>query len=101
MLQAITRNLENTTPPTAVPTQVHTKLVTGLNQLQDDLVDTASSAVATASQRITQYGILQPGSTDVSDGGARYRWELSLSPGLKTIKEAFTELAALGIATSW
>jgi hypothetical protein len=101
MLQAITTNLENTTPPIAVPKHVHTKLIAGLKQLQEDLVDTATSAVTTAGQRITQRGVFLPGSADVSDGGARYRWELSLSPGLKTIKEAFTELAALGIATSW
>ena len=101
VLQAITKNLENTTPPIAVPTHVHTKLITGMKQLQEDLVDTATSAVATASQRITQRGVFLPGTADVSDGGARYRWELSLSLGLKMSKEAFTELAALGIATSW
>ncbi len=100
-LQAITTNLENTTPPSAVPAQLHEALIGGMKQLQDDLVDTATSAVATAGQRIVQRGVFLPGSADVSDGGARYRWELSLSPGLKTIKEAFTDLAALDIATNW
>ena len=101
VLQAITKNLEKTTPPIAVPTHVHTKLVTGMKQLQEDLVETATSAVATASQRVSQRGVFLPGTADVSDGGARYRWELSLSQGLKMSKEAFIELAALGIATSW
>ncbi len=101
MLQAITTNLENTTPPIAVPTHLHTNLITGMKQLQEDLVDTATSAVTTSGQRITQRGVFLPGSADVSDGGARYRWELSLSTGLKMIKEALTEFAALGIPTSW
>ncbi len=100
-LQAITTKLENTTPPSAVPAQLHEALIGGMKQLQDDLVDTATSAVATAGQRIVRRGVFLPGSADVSDGGARYRWELSLSPGLKAIKEALTDLAALDIATNW
>ena len=100
-LQSITANLESTTPPVAVPARVHRQLVCGMKHLQVDLVDTAASAVSTAADRITQRGWLLPTSVDVSDGGARYRWELSMCEGLKMVKEALSELNALGVGTSW
>ena len=100
-LQAITDKLGSATPPAAVPARLHQQLVAGMTQLQEDLVDTASSAASTAEDHITQRGWLLPSSVDVSDGGTRYRWELSQSEGLKRVREALGELNTLGIGTSW
>jgi hypothetical protein len=100
-LQSITANLEKTTPPVAVAASVHAHLISGLQQLQEDLVDTAASAAITANTRVTQRGWLLPSSVDVSDGGSRYRWELSQSPGLKMVRETLSELYTLGVGTTW
>jgi hypothetical protein len=100
-LQSITANLEKTTPPVAVAASVHAQLIGGLKQLQEDLVDTAASAAITANTRVTQRGWLLPSSVDVSDGGSRYRWELSQSPGLKMVRETLSELYTLGVGTTW
>jgi hypothetical protein len=81
MLQSITANLENTTPPVAVPASAHAQLISGPKQLQEDLVDTAASAATTANTRIIECGWLFSSSVDVSDGGGCYRWELCSRPG--------------------
>jgi len=101
IIQAITEQLQDSTPPMAVPGRLNEQLTAGLNQLQEDLLDTARSAAQTAGNRATQRGWVLPRSVDVSDGGARYRWERSLSPGLKMVKEALAELNGLGVGTGW
>ncbi len=100
-LQAIAASLESATAPVAVPARVHEQLISGLKQLQDDLVETSASAVATTNNTMTQRGWLLPRSVDVSDGGTRYRYELSLSQGMKMVREALSELYNLGVGTGW
>jgi hypothetical protein len=100
-LQSITTSLENTTRPYTVPAGVHAQLISGLKQLQEDLVDTAASSGETANDHILGPGWLLPSSVDVSDGGTRYRWELSQSPGLKLVRETLSELYALRVGTTW
>jgi len=54
-----------------------------------------------AINRVSERGALIPKSVDVSDGCTRYRWELTQSEGLKNIRQALSDLYALGVATSW
>jgi hypothetical protein len=70
--------------------------VTGMKHLEEDLTETAEEAATTAGSRLYQRGLLTASMADVSDGGARYRWDLERSEGLRTVKQALAELRELG-----
>ena len=94
--EAATRRLEQAELPSAVPAALNQRLLAGLKQLEDDLTLTAEDAATTAGTRLYQRGLLSASMADVSDGGARYRWDLEQSEGLKAVEHALSELRALG-----
>ena len=94
--EAATRRLEQAELPSAVPAALNQRLLAGLKHLEDDLALTAEDAATTAGTRMYQRGLLSASMADVSDGGARYRWDLEQSEGLKAVEQALSELRALG-----
>jgi len=94
--EASTRRLEQAQLPSTVPAELNQRLVAGLKQLEEDLTETAEEAATTAGSRLYQRGLLTASMADVSDGGARYRWDLEQSEGLRTVKQALSDLRALG-----
>jgi len=97
--EAATKRLEQAQLPSAVPAELNQRLVAGLKQLEDDLILTAEDAATTAGSRLYQRGFLTPSMGDASDGGARYRWDLEQSDGLRAVKQALSELRALGFGS--
>jgi len=94
--EAATKRLEQAQLPSTVSADLNQRLVTGLRQLEEDLTQTAEEAATTAGSRLYQRGLLTASMADVSDGGARYRWDLEQSEGLRAVKQALGELKALG-----
>jgi len=97
--EAATRRLEQAELPSTVSTELNQRLVTGLKQLEEDLTETAEEAATTAGSRLYQRGLFNASMADVSDGGARYRWDLEQSKGLRDVKQALSELKALGFGS--
>jgi hypothetical protein len=94
-LQALTHQLEQTTPPDDAA-RAHGRLVSGLRTLQDDLMAVQEEATLAASAGdIYQTGVFF-NSIDVVEGGGRMRWELSNSHGLAEIRSALAELKSAG-----
>lgn len=93
--EAATKRLEQVELPGAVSADLNQRLIAGLKQLEEDLTRTAEEAATTAGSRLYQRGLLSPSMADVSDGGARYRWDLEQSEGLRAVKEALSDLKAL------
>jgi hypothetical protein len=94
--EAATKRLEQAQLPSTVPAELNHQLVTGMKHLEEDLTETAEEAATTAGSRLYQRGLLTASMADVSDGGARYRWDLERSEGLRTVKQALAELRELG-----
>jgi hypothetical protein len=94
--EAATKRLEQAQIPSTVSPDLNQRLVAGLKQLEEDLTLTAEEAATTAGSRLYQRGLITAGMADVSDGGGRYRWELEQSEGLRTVKQALSELRELG-----
>jgi len=94
--EAAVKRLEQAQLPSAVAAELNQRLVAGLKQLAEDLTATADEAAMTAASRLYQRGLITPSMADVSDGGARYRWDLEQSNGLKAVKQALADLKALG-----
>ena len=97
--EAATKRLEQAQLPSAVSAELNQQLVTGLKQLEEDLIRTSEDAATTAGSRLYQRGLLTPSMADVSDGGARYRWDLEQSEGLRAVKQALGELKSLGFGS--
>ena len=100
-LELATRALEERGCPVRELLDCHDRLVQGLKQLADDLVEAAADAGRSASDHLLERGALLPSPADVSDHGARYRWGLSNSTGVKTVGEALEELGRHGLGTTW
>jgi hypothetical protein len=100
-LQLASETLEKRGCPVRELLDCHERLVRGLEQLVDDLVEAAAEAGRSASDRLLERGALAPSMGDVSDHGARYRWALSNSAGLRTVREALEELGRHGLGTTW
>jgi hypothetical protein len=98
--EATTKRLQQAELPSDVPAELNQRLVAGLKELEDDLTLTAEDAATTAGSRLYQRGLLTASMADVSDGGARYRWDLEQSDGLKAVKQALSELRALGFGST-
>jgi hypothetical protein len=94
--EAATRRLEQAELPGSVSADLNQRLVEALKQLEEDLALTADEAATTAGSSLYQPGFLTPSMADVSDGGGRYRWELEESEGLRAVKQALSDLGALG-----
>ena len=100
-LGASIKALEERACPVPELAECHASLVQALKRLQDDLVEAAAEAARSASDRLLERGAVLPSMADVSDQGARYRWSLSQSAGLKAVKDALDELGRHGIGTTW
>ncbi len=100
-LELATRSLEQQTCPIEELADCHQRLVHALEQLGDDLVEAAQEAGRSASDHLPVRGALFPSMADVSDHGARYRWSLSQSAGLKAVRDALEEMGRRGIGTTW
>ncbi len=94
--EAATKRLEQAQLPSTVSAELSQRLVAGLKQLEEDLTLAAEDAATTAGSRLYQRGLLTASMADVSDGGARYRWDLEQSEGLRAVKQALSDLKALG-----
>lgn len=98
-LETITKQLQQTDCPAAA-TRAHQTLTDGMATFQDDLMNVCDEATLAASQsEVYQRGLLSP-SIGRTDGGARMRWELSLSHGLADIKQAVSDLQSAGFTDS-
>jgi hypothetical protein len=95
-LGAVRNRLEQTPPPHGVTDELPERLAAGMKQLEEDLIQTAQEAAGAATNRIYERGLLGPRLSDVSDGGARYRWELERSDGLLAVRRALADLEAMG-----
>lgn len=82
--------------PDAATRAVVDNLVAGLDRFCEALTDIASEAAATGSDRIPQRGLLFGSLADVSDDGARARYELDHADGLADIRTALETLRGLG-----
>ena len=100
-LELATKALEERGCPLRELLVCHDRLVQGLKQLADDLVEAAAEAGRSASDHLLERGVFLPSTADVSDHGARYRWALSNSAGVKTVREALEELGRHGLGTTW
>jgi hypothetical protein len=100
-LELATRTLERQTCPVRELLDCHQRLVQGLRQLADDLVEAAEAAGLSASDQLVERGAFFPSMADVSDHGARYRWSLSQSAGVKAVRDALEEMGRHGIGTTW
>lgn len=72
------------------------KLVDGLDRFQQALADIADDDAAYGSDAIIATGMLFPTISDTGDGGSRARYELDHADGLATIRDALSQLRALG-----
>lgn len=98
-LQSLTRQLEQSTPPSAAA-GAHARLVEGLKTFEDDLMAVQEEATLAASAGdVYQSGVFFT-SMDVVESGGRMRWELANSHGLSAIREAVAELKAAGFTQS-
>jgi hypothetical protein len=100
-LELATRSLEQQTCPVRELLDCHERLVQGLRQLADDLVEAAQEAGRSASDHLLERGPVFSSMADVSDHGARYGWALSRSAGLKAVRDALEEMGRRGIGTTW
>jgi len=94
--EAAIKRLEHAQLPGTVSPELNEQLLVGLKQLEEDLALAAEEAATTAGTRLYQRGLLSGSMADVSDGGGRFRWELEQSEGLQAVKQALTDLRALG-----
>jgi hypothetical protein len=100
-LELAARSLERQTCPVRELLDSHERLVQGLRQLADDLVEAAEEAGRSASDHLVELGAFFPSMADVSDHGARYRWSLSRSAGVTAVRDALEEMGRRGIGTTW
>jgi len=79
-LELSIRSLEETACPIAVLAEAHGRLLGGLAQLEDDLVEAARQAGLSS---------------------MRYGWELAEGAGVKAVRGALAELGQHGLGTTW
>jgi hypothetical protein len=100
-LERVAKRLEQADRPERVPAELHQRLLDGIRELEQDLVETSTGAATEAGQDVDPRSLLLPSTGDLSDSGPRYRWQLSQSAGLRTTRQALNDLGNLGIGTDW
>lgn len=98
-LERVAKRLEQTKRPASVPAELHQRLLDAIRELQQDIVETSTGAGTATEHDIDPRSLLLPSTGDLSDSGPLYRWQLSQSHGLRTTRQALSDLYNLGIGT--